>query len=213
MTVLVLQHAPDDRLGFLLDGGFEIRLHKAFEEPVLPALSDFEALVLLGGPQMAYSDEGFPSRRNEIDHLQTALAADMPILGICLGAQLLAVAAGSEGMKGPHPEIGWFPVELTLDGIADRLFRGCPTKFTPRSNHNDTYVMPRGAVRLAASERYPDQGFRLGERAWGIQFHFEVDVFDRVTTPATEELAAMAPISRRIAENFGEVVREVTAAG
>ena len=223
MSLLVVQHSPTDRPGLVTEMPFSIKVHRADLDPVLPPLGDAQGLILMGGPQAAYSDENFPSRKGELRLIREALAARVPVLGICLGAQLLAVAGGGRGYRREQAEIGWLPVTLTSDGAEDLLFQDCDTTFIPRHHHYDTFAMPEGAVRLASSKDCIEQGFRLGPNAWGLQFHFEMQ--SRTTNPSVgpelqdgvrvladetpeddehtiESLQLLAPTARRIFANF-----------
>ena len=105
--------------------------------------------------------------------LREALQAGVPALGVCLGAQLLASAAGAEVRRSPSPEIGWFDVELTPEGADDPLLGRLPGRFLAYEWHSYAFALPAGAVELARSAACP-QAFRLGETAWGVQFHPEV---------------------------------------
>jgi GMP synthase-like glutamine amidotransferase len=167
------------------------------------SLDGFDGLVVMGGPMSAHADDGFPTRRAELALLRTALDRRVPVLGICLGAQLLAEAAGGRCHPGDAgPEIGWLPVRVVGE---DRLFTGLPPTFTPLQWHGDTVDLPPGAELLASSERYPNQAFRVGDVAWGLQFHLEVDedavaafveAFDgdpAILEQAPAALAALAP--------------------
>ena len=130
----------------------------------------------MGGGMSAASDDGFPTRHAEIALIADAVQQGIPTLAICLGAQLLAAAGGAAVYPGPDgPEIAWAPVELTDAARSDALFAGLPPVIEVLLWHNDTFDLPAGAVRLAAGQRYQNQAFRLGARAWGIQFHVEVD--------------------------------------
>lgn len=204
---MVIQHLD-------LEGAYEIgrALERRGVELVaeLPSsLDGVDAVVVMGGPQSAYSDDRFPTRSAELALLAEAIERGIPTLGICLGAQLLAVATGGRCYRGEAREIGWFPVEVT--GVNDPLFGGLPT-FTPLHWHRDTFDLPPGAVHLASSELYANQAFRIGERAWGIQFHTEVDqaavelfvkTFDAdpaIAEDAGRHLRRMPPIAERFAE-------------
>ncbi|MGH9933572.1 MAG: type 1 glutamine amidotransferase, partial [Nitrososphaerales archaeon] len=104
--------------------------------------------------------------------IQNAMAKNIPTLGICLGSQLLAKAAGAKVYKGSRKEIGWYPVEITTDGMND-MFNGLKNNITVFQWHGDTYDLPKNAMTLARSELYPVQAFKVGS-AVGIQFHLEV---------------------------------------
>ncbi|WP_346777249.1 methyltransferase domain-containing protein [Streptomyces sp. HNM0575] len=164
------------------------------------SLSGVEALVVMGGSRAAYSDDGFPTRRAELDLLRQALAAEVPVLGICLGAQLLAVAAGGEAREGAGLQVGWGEVDLSPAAEHDPLFASAPERLRVLHWHGDTMELPGGAVLLASCDRYPVQAFRVGGAAWGMQFHLEVDeaAVDAFATAFPEE-AATAPGLREAA--------------
>ncbi|MGH9909468.1 MAG: type 1 glutamine amidotransferase [Nitrososphaerales archaeon] len=130
----------------------------------------YSALVILGGPASVYENHQY--LRNEEKLIRQAMAKSIPTLGICLGSQLIAKAAGASVYKGSRKEIGWYPVELTADGIND-VFKGLQKNIIVFQWHGDTYDLPKNAVALAKSELYPVQAFRVGN-AVGIQFHLEV---------------------------------------
>jgi GMP synthase-like glutamine amidotransferase/SAM-dependent methyltransferase len=186
----------------------------------LPAdLTDFDGLVVMGGPMAAYDDADFPSRHAELGLLAEAVASEVPTLGICLGAQLLAAAAGGQAVPGPAgPEIGWAPIHV--DAGTDPLLAGIGPIVDVLHWHGDTIVLPPGATRLAASERYPNQAFRVGRTAWGLQFHLEVDreavaAFvhrfhgdPAILTEADAHLARLAPARAVVTERFAALVAD-----
>ncbi len=144
-------------------------------EPLPPTPAGHDGIVVMGGPMSAGSDEGFGTRRDEIALLDHTLAGAVPTLGVCLGAQLLALAAGGSVYPGADgPEIGWSLVDLTPARADDDLLAGLPEHLPVLHWHGDTFDLPPGAAHLAASDRYPNQAFRVGEAAWGLQFHLEV---------------------------------------
>jgi GMP synthase (glutamine-hydrolysing) len=135
---------------------------------------DFAAVVPLGSNYSAWKEDEHPFLRDERRLLEAALDADVPVLGICLGAQLLARAAGADVYAGKEAEIGWLRVAPTSEAREDPLFAGAADTAGVFQYHMDTFDLPRGAVRLATSAAFENQAFRLG-RAWGVQFHPEVD--------------------------------------
>ncbi len=177
---VVLQHAPPEgpyEIAVALGrAGIGIHVVRAdLGEPVPSDLSGISALVVMGGPMSARSDDGFPTRRAEMALVRAALADGLPVLGVCLGAQLLAAAAGGRVVPGEGLEVGWSPIRLSEDAASDPVFAGLPAELTVLHWHGETYELPEGAVRLAGSEMYPQQAFRIGDSAWGMQFHLEVD--------------------------------------
>lgn len=176
---LVVLHTEQEGPGFLGDdlaaAGIDLTLLRPYAGDPVPARVDADALVVLGGPMGAYDDAvaaWLPATR---DLLATAVADGVPTLGICLGAQLLAVAGGGRVERGSGgPEIGLCSVELAAAAADDPLLGGVPSPAPVMQWHYDAVVqLPTGAVPLARSEAYEHQAFRVGS-AWGLQFHPEV---------------------------------------
>jgi GMP synthase (glutamine-hydrolysing) len=175
--LLVLQHiACEPPAAFedeLRARGLELVRIELDEGEPLPAWREFAAIVVMGGPMGAYEDAAHPWLGPEKRLLREAVEADVPVWGVCLGAQLLAAALGARVYKGDRPEVGLLPVELTPDANADPVFGAAPRRFTTLQWHGDTFDLPTGATLLAGSPAYPNQAFRIG-RSYGIQFHVEV---------------------------------------
>ncbi len=179
MTVLAVRHERQEGLGFLEkvfgEGKIPFRYLDVFENPDLSVdLSGASALIVLGGAMGVYETDQFPFLKKEIELLREALRQNLPTLGICLGSQLLAVAGGARVYRGPRKEIGWFPVRIEPQAREDPLLKHLPTETMVFHWHGDTFDLPKGARPLASSERYTHQAFRLGEKAWGLQFHLEI---------------------------------------
>lgn len=178
---LVVQHlepeGPYELSRALASAGVAVEVRKVFAGAPLPTeLEGFDGLVVMGGPMAAHLDTGFPTRKAEIELLVEALESETPVLGVCLGAQLLALAGGGRVYKGGSgPEIGWGPISLTEEAACDPLLAGIPLELDVLHWHGDTFELPPGSVHLASSARYRAQAFRCGARAWGLQFHLEVD--------------------------------------
>lgn len=175
---LVLQHAAceppaafGDELAAQGLAAVAVELDRGGALPADP--SEFSGLLVMGGPMGVYETDEHPWLRDEVRTLETALAADLPVWGVCLGAQLLAAALGAEVRQGPAPEVGVWPVRLTDEAAADPVFGIAPVRFEALHWHGDTYDLPDSAVRLAESDRYPEQAFRHG-RSVALQFHLEV---------------------------------------
>jgi GMP synthase (glutamine-hydrolysing) len=140
----------------------------------LPKLDDFTHIVFLGGPMNVYEEDRYPFLRDEDLFIKEAIQRGKSVLGICLGAQLIAKALGSKVLKAPIEEIGWYDVSLTKIGSNDPLFSNLPKKFPVFQWHEDTFEIPEKAKLLAISDSVLHQAFRYGENAYGLQFHLEV---------------------------------------
>jgi GMP synthase-like glutamine amidotransferase len=178
---LVIQHVEPEGPFAIRDAlerrDVDVDLRQVFAGAAVPGdASDLDGLVVMGGPMSATSDEGFPTRQAELRLIADSVTRGVPVLGICLGAQLLAAAAGGEVLAGQAgPEIGWGTVELTDAASSDELLGSLPADLGVLHWHGDTFSLPADAVRLAGNQRYANQAFRQGANAWGLQFHLEVD--------------------------------------
>jgi GMP synthase (glutamine-hydrolysing) len=178
--ILVFQHVPYEPLGtldpLLKASGFKIRYVNFARNPELrPTLDKYAAMIVLGGPMNSDQIDSYPNLQTEIEVIREAIDRDMSVLGICLGAQLLAKALGGSVCRNPVREIGWYDVALTEEGAKDPVL----STFAPRQRvfqwHEDGIQLPDEAVHLASSAASEVQAFRHGEHAYGFQFHLEVD--------------------------------------
>lgn len=140
----------------------------------LPGIADFDWLIVMGGPMNIYEYDRYPWLRPEKQLIRQAIDSGRRVLGICLGAQLIADALGGIVTRNAQTEIGWFPVHMNAAAAGSRLFAGFPATFTAFHWHGDTFSIPPGSRPLAASEACAHQAFDYGERVAAIQFHLEV---------------------------------------
>ena len=178
--ILVFQHVAHEILGtlnpLLKEKGFRVRYVNFERTPdAEPSLEKYNGLVVLGGYMGVYEADKYTHIRVEMKLIEEALKKNIPILGICLGSQMLAHALGARVYKSPEKEIGWYDVMMTEAGAKDPLFSHFKKRETIFQMHGDTFKIPAGAVHLAYSEACEGQAFRFGDRAYGIQFHLEVD--------------------------------------
>jgi GMP synthase (glutamine-hydrolysing) len=145
----------------------------ALADPPVDPPQAYQAVMVFGGSMNVHEVHGHPWLRDERDVLERALEDDVPVLGVCLGAQLLASVAGAAVSRAPEPEIGWYEVEKTPEAADDPLLAELPQRFTAYQWHSYRFDVPRDAVVLATSPVCA-QAYRLGEAAWGTQFHAEV---------------------------------------
>ncbi|MCW2713212.1 MAG: glutamine amidotransferase class-I [Frankiales bacterium] len=176
---VVLTHSAAEGPGTLADwlpaAGLDLDVIALWDGEPVPELGGYAALVVMGGPQQAYDDSSAPWLRAVKDLLREAVRDEVPTLGICLGAQLLAEACGGRVAKGADGiEAGARLVAKRDASWEDELFAEVPFTPTVVQWHEDAVVdLPPGAVLLASSPRYAHQAFRVGTRAWGLQFHIE----------------------------------------
>jgi GMP synthase-like glutamine amidotransferase len=176
---VVLQHVSHEGPGAVAlavsDAGAPltvVRIDRGEPVPTPTEVGAMAGLVAMGGPMGVHDD--LPWLADERALLAAAVEADVPVLGVCLGAQQLAAALGADVKPGPEPECGVGEVHLTTDAIGDPLLGPVPTPLPCVHWHSDTFALPDGAVHLARSDAYENQAFRVGRRAYGLQFHVEV---------------------------------------
>lgn len=176
MPVLAFRHVPFEPLGLIADAlwarGFEYQYVDLAADPDFdPPLDQADALIFMGGP-MSVNDP-LPWITRELSLIERGLARNLPLLGICLGSQLIAKALGSLVYPNPVKEIGWAPVYLTDAAASDPLLGGIAGPETIFHWHGETYDLPRGAELLAYSDACRNQAFRIGDNVYGFQFHLE----------------------------------------
>lgn len=203
-TVYVLQHVPHETLGSL-EAHFgragvawstvPLFSRSSAERPW--AWEDVSGLVVLGGPMNVDEISRYPLLAHEPTWIREAIDRDLPVLGICLGSQLLAKALGSRVYPNPIKEIGWYELDVVAPAD-DPLFGGLRGQHTVFQWHGDTFDLPSGAVPIARGEHCRQQAFRYGSKAYGLQFHVEVTqamVDEWLTEPGNrDELAGLGDI-------------------
>jgi GMP synthase (glutamine-hydrolysing) len=231
MDILAVIHGEKVRAGVFEDAVAEQGHHLeewslAWETPLSRPLDAYGAVFVFGGAMHADQDEHHPWLREENFFLQRLLHLQTPVLGICLGAQLLAKAAHAPVHPSSEFEIGWYPVELTEEAAGDPVLGRLPARFEAFQWHYYTHGIPAGAVELARS-RVCTQAFRLGENAWGVQFHPEVTLaqvqdwladreevpvdFDALLEETRARIDEWNDLGRRLCGAFVEVAERVTA--
>lgn len=175
MKVHVLQHAPFEDLGsirFSLDErGAEVSYTRCFAWDAVPALEGFDAVIAMGGPMSVNDEAQLPWLKEEKRAIRDAIARDIPVLGVCLGAQLIASAMGARVYRNPSKEIGWFPIQAVAH--SGPAF-GFPSERYVFHWHGETFDQPEGATLLARSEACAHQAFQLKHNVIGLQFHPEM---------------------------------------
>jgi GMP synthase (glutamine-hydrolysing) len=178
--MLVFQHVPYEILGtldpLLRDAGFRIRyVNFGRQGDARPDIRRYHGLVVLGGPMNCDETARYPHLATETEAIRTAIERGMPVLGICLGAQLIARALGAQVRGNAEKEIGWYDVSPTPEGLRDPVFGHFSATEKIFQWHGDTFDIPDGAVHLASSATCRNQAFRYGDNVYALQFHLEVD--------------------------------------
>ena len=178
MRIHYLSHVPFEQLGameaWFQERDFTITRTLLFQEDPLPQPDDFDVLVVMGGPMGADDDDQYPWMAPEKTLIHDSIAAGKKVLGICLGAQLIARVLGASVSANPEKEIGWFPVRPTTAGQQDSIGKLFSDGKPVLHWHGDTFAIPDGAVHLLESEGCPNQAFRYGDNVLGLQFHLEL---------------------------------------
>ncbi len=177
---LIIRHVPHESAGtiesFLVQHKISFEYLNAYDGAKVPHdLNPYQALIVMGGPMNVDETREFPFLADEVTLIQNTIKNKKPVIGVCLGAQLMAKALGAKVYKGHKKEIGWFPIEWSKDAALDPVFNNISkTAKTVFHWHGDTFDLPNGAVRLASSKEYPNQLFKYGNSAYAFQFHVEV---------------------------------------
>lgn len=153
--------------------GFAVSGLRLFANETLPPAQGLDWLVVMGGPMSVHDEREHPWLVAEKRYIRKAIETGKVVIGICLGAQLIAEVLGAKVSKNAHREIGWFPVSRTPESEKSAVFAKLPKQFPAFHWHGETFEIPSGAVHLAASEACPAQAFSMDDRVFGLQFHLE----------------------------------------
>ncbi len=228
MKILVCKHHPQEGLGLyetiFAAAGIGVEYQELRQDDRPRVLTDYHGLIIMGGAMNACQEQEYPFLRTDLHYIETALRSQLPVLGICLGAQLSARVLGATIRKNPQKELGWYRLERLAESP---LLDGFPASFPMFQWHEDTFAIPAGARRLVQSAGCPNQAFQWGDRLFGVQFHPEVTAavldewladaatitdwgFDPETLKkdTAQHLAAGLRCSRMLGENFIKVLKQ-----
>ena len=159
---------------YLKSKGWKIDRRELQDGDSVPPKLDYDTIIILGGPMNVYEEDRYPFLKDEDKLIKEAIKKNIPTLGICLGAQLIAKAAGAKVTKNKVKEIGWYNVSLTDDGKKDSVIKGIGESFDVFQWHGDTFGIPENGTLLATAELCTNQALRVGKNIYGLQFHVEV---------------------------------------
>ena len=177
MRIHYFQHVSFEGLGCIEDWlrkeNHQLSCTRFYLQEAPPALSEIDWLIVMGGPMGIHDENLYPYLRAEKEYIKEAVRQNKTVLGICLGAQLLARALGADVKKAQHKEIGWHPVRKTAEEKSTRLFSFMPDKMNVFHWHGDRFDIPESSIRLVESDACPNQAFLYKDNVLGLQFHFE----------------------------------------
>lgn len=194
MNIHFLQHVPFETPGYISALAKKYNCSSTcttlFDNDEFPNQDNFELLIVLGGPMNVYEEQQFPFLTKEKKFIENSIRSGKKVVGICLGAQLIATVLGASVVKNHTKEIGWFPVQLKNGFTYYDILKELPREFTPLHWHGDTFEIPNGAFHFASSDACKNQGFIYDNRIIGLQFHLEAtpESLQSLITHCSEEL-------------------------
>jgi GMP synthase-like glutamine amidotransferase len=178
MRLHALQHVPFEGLAkieeWALKANHSVKATRLYANEPLPPVDSFDLLVVMGGPMGANDDAKFRWMKGEKLLIELAIQREKKVLGVCLGAQLIANVLGGKVYPNPQKEIGWFPIELNPPNARHHPINVLPQRTTVFHWHGETFDLPKGAAHLARSRACENQAFAIGEKVIGLQFHLEM---------------------------------------
>jgi GMP synthase-like glutamine amidotransferase len=211
MRLHYIQHEKHEDPGLILSwarkNGHELSRTLVDQGDDLPSLDTFELLVVMGGSMSVYEDDKYPWLAAEKRFIDKSIVAGKKVLGICLGAQILAHVLGAHVRQNSHKEIGWFEVRRLPEAEHSSHFRSFPEKFMTFHWHGDTFEIPEGCVRTFSSDCTVNQGFEYGKKVAGLQFHPEVSkgVIERYISEGNGDLK-----KGRFVQSAGEIMSGIS---
>jgi GMP synthase-like glutamine amidotransferase len=180
LRIHYLQHVPFEDLGCIEDWisvkGYSLSSTKFYNNNQLPELSTFDWLILMGGPMSVNDEEKFEWLISEKEFIRNAIQVGKTVIGICLGAQLIASSLGAKVYPNHEKEIGWFPISISRNKLFENILGHFTSAFPVLQWHGDTFDLPANSIRVASSEACTNQAFIYKEKVLGLQFHLESTV-------------------------------------
>ena len=214
MRIQFIVHASFEKPGsidtWITKNGYSAKKTAPYKGEPFPSHDDYDFLIIMGGPQSPTDLTKFPYLKDEILFTQQAIEKNKPILGICLGAQIIGEAFGAKTARSPHKEIGVFPITLTEEGLIDPIFKHFPKQFEVMHWHNDMPGISANAKILATSAGCPRQVVRYGSKIYGLQCHLEMtpELVNGMLNNCGDDLQSSLYTQTRermLATNFSEI--------
>lgn len=199
MKIHYLQHVPFEGLGMIKDWA-DIRGHilsatKFYEKHTIPNVGDYDALIIMGGSMSVHDESIYEWLADEKKHIRQAIKAAKPILGVCLGAQLIADVLEAKISPAPVKEIGWFPIAWSDGAMGHKIISGLNPAMNVFHWHGEQFAIPDGAIHLASSKACANQAFFYRDKVLGLQFHLEMNeaAIDKIIANCGDEIAIPSP--------------------
>lgn len=209
--VYIIKHVKEEGPGIiaklLKEKKINFEIIEFENEEKFPSLNKkVDVVIIMGGPMSVYETEKYKFLKEEIKFIKNIISRQIPFLGICLGSQLLSVAAGGKVITDMCEEIGFYKIKLTEEGQKDPIFKGCEENFYVFQWHNDIFQVPNGGILLAEGEKCKNQAIRVGKKAYGFQFHIELTE-NMINLWVKEEFKNNKEKQKRILRNLKEIDR------
>ncbi len=199
MKIHYFQHVPFEGLGLIKDWadakGHTLSATKFYEKHTIPNVNDYDALIIMGGSMSVHDEAIYEWLADEKKHIRQAIKAGKPILGVCLGAQLIADVLGAEISPAPAKEIGWFPIAWSDAAMGHKIIAGLNPAMNVFHWHGEQFTIPKDAIHLASSKACANQAFFYRDKVLGLQFHLEMNeaAIDRIIDNCGNEIANPSP--------------------
>lgn len=216
MIIHYFQHVDFEGLGLIEDWakerGHQLSATKFYEDYTITDINSYDALVIMGGPMSVHDGSVYPWLKEEKRHISQAIQTGKPVLGVCLGAQLIADVLGAKVTNAPVKEIGWFPIAWSDAAMGDKIISGLNPAMNVFHWHGEQFEIPKGAIHLASSKACFNQAFLYNEKVLGLQFHLEMNeaAIDKIIANCGSEIATPSPTIQS-AEIIKEKIASIAA--
>ena len=216
MKLHYFQHVPFEGLSLIEDWanarGHTLLATKFYEKHIIPEIDSYDVLIIMGGPMSVHDDGVYPWLKEEKEHISKAIKAGKHILGVCLGAQLIANVLGAKVSNAPVKEIGWFPIAWSDATMGHKIIAGLNAAMSVFHWHGEQFDIPKNAIHLASSKACPNQAFLYNEKVLGLQFHLEMNeaAIDKIIENCSDEITTPSPTIQS-AETIKEKISNMTS--